>query len=65
MTDKRKFWIDMPGGEPVKLLKNQNRPGLIMRQATSVIFVDAEIVDQVIDAMCDLADQVETTGERR
>ena len=63
MTDS-KHRIYYQSGEPVKILENRNRRGIILRQATSVVFIDYEICDQVIDALADLADQIEAEAQR-
>lgn len=51
MADKTKFWIDLPGREPIKVLRNMNRPGAIIRQGPSVIFADIEVADRLLDAL--------------
>jgi hypothetical protein len=58
MTDS-KHRIYYQSGEPVKVLENKNRPGIILRQATSVVFVDYEIADALIDALCSIVDGIE------
>lgn len=59
MADKTKYWIDLPGREPIKVLKNLNRPGAIIRQGPSVIFADAEVADQLMDALDAVLAEVE------
>lgn len=48
---ENKYWIDLPGREPIKVLRNKNRPGAIIRQGPSVIFADAEVADELLDAL--------------
>ena len=63
MTDKYKIYYQS-NSEPVKVIKNGSRPGVILRQASSVIFVDLEIADRIIDAMADLVDSIEAEVTR-
>ena len=60
MTDSLRIPIE--GGDPIKLLRNTNRSGVILRQGPVAIFVDIEVADLVIDALCSLVDEIESTS---
>lgn len=45
--------------DPIKLFRNINRPGVILRQGPSAIFLDVEVADRVIEAVGDLLDAIE------
>lgn len=63
MTDKFKIYFQS-SSEPVKVLANRNRRGIILRQASSYVFIDAEVADAIIDAMCSIADEFEAEVQR-
>lgn len=58
MTDTIR--IPVEDRDPIKILSNNRRPGLIIRQGPVGVFIDLEVCDVVIDAMCSLVDQIES-----
>lgn len=45
--------------DPIKVFRNVNRPGVILRQGPSAVFLDMEVADQVIEAVGELLDAIE------
>ena len=64
MAENGKLWIDQPGRDPLKIIKNKYHPGIILRQGPVAVFVDLEVADIVIDGMCSLVDEIESEVAR-